>query len=473
MDSINAPNSRISRGYAQTNRMAASNTQSAMASTTDTQSAQATAADTYSTDLNISNSSHIANIDLINEGGMIAYNETTGTTTLRPPERQVVSQAQSRHLHASHRNNQVGADGTISEGIYNMDAMHCGSHPAQHVPGADTLPEAESKYQVQRMIGNGSFGVVHEAIHVESGNKVAIKKVLQDPRYKNRELSIMLELSHPNIVYMFDHFYTEVVREQETQIYLNIVMEFVPGTVHRMMRSYFKRYNQMPIALIKVYAFQLCKALGYLHAVGVCHRDLKPHNLLVDLETNVLKLCDFGSAKKLRAGEMSVAYICSRFYRAPELMLGATEYTTAIDIWSIGCVIGELLMGKPMFAGDTSIDQLVKIIQVLGTPTIEQMYAMHPNYQNVTFPNIRAADLTRLFPTNTPPVAIDFVSQFLRYDPKERLRPLEALGHDFFNDILHNPNSNIFVPKNLLEFTQQELSAMSENTKRKLGIVHQ
>ncbi|GFE52999.1 kinase domain containing protein protein [Babesia ovis] len=450
--------------------MPGGNTHSTKASTADTQSTKGTAADTQNSGMTNSDNGTYLNVEFNNESLMIAYSKPPGTTTLRPPERQDVVQAQSRHPHALQGNSQGGSNVKVAEGTQDMNTSVGGNQPAQ-LRGADTQTSTDSKYQVQRMIGNGSFGVVHEAVHVETGRRFAIKKVLQDPRYKNRELSIMLELSHPNIVYMFDHFYTESVREQETQRYLNIVMEFVPGTVHRVMRSYFKRYNQMPITLIKIYAFQICRALGYLHAVGVCHRDLKPHNLLVDLETNVLKLCDFGSAKKLLAGEMSVAYICSRFYRAPELMLGATEYTTAIDIWSVGCVIGELLMGKPMFAGDTSIDQLVKIIQVLGTPTIEQMYAMHPNYQNVTFPNIRPADLSKVFPKNTPPVAIDFVAQFLRYDPKERVQPLEALSHEFFNDILHNPNTDVFVPENLLEFTKQELDVMSDNCKRKLGIV--
>ncbi|KAK1445022.1 glycogen synthase kinase-3 alpha [Babesia gibsoni] len=336
---------------------------------------------------------------------------------------------------------------------------------------SDVQDNIEEMYHVERMIGNGSFGVVHEAIHKESGRRVAIKKVLQDPRYKNRELSIMKELSHPNVVYLYDYYYTDTIRDQETHRYLNLVMEYVPGTVHRVMRSYFKKYNQMPITLIKIYAFQICRALGYLHATGVCHRDLKPHNLLVDLESNVLKLCDFGSAKKLLPGEWSVAYICSRFYRAPELMLGANEYTPAIDIWSIGCVIGELLMGKPMFAGDTSIDQLVKIIQVLGSPTLEQMHAMNPNYNNVSFPNIRPADLKKTFPSNTPVEAIEFITLFLRYDPKERVKPLEALAHEFFDEILHNPNTGIHIPENLLDFTVQELELMSESCKRKLGII--
>ncbi|EKX71996.1 protein kinase domain containing protein [Theileria equi strain WA] len=329
----------------------------------------------------------------------------------------------------------------------------------------------ESWYKLERMIGNGSFGIVHEATVIKTNQRVAIKKVLQDPRYKNRELSIMRELHHPNIVNLTDYFYTEHIKDQETHKYLNLVMEFVPETVYRVMRSYFKKYHHIPINLVKIYSFQICRAFGYLHSRGVCHRDLKPHNLLVDLETNVLKLCDFGSAKMLKSGEWSVAYICSRFYRAPELMLGANEYTTAIDSWSIGCVIGELLLGRPLFAGDTSIDQLVKIIQILGTPSLDQMQAMNPNYNNVTFPNLRPVDWKKVFPKYTPDDAISFVSQFLRYDPKERVHPLEALAHPFFDDLLSS-NSETFgfaIPE-LLNFTEEELDSMSPSCKDKLQI---
>lgn len=89
----------------------------------------------------------------------------------------------------------------------------------------------------------------------------------------------------------------------------------------------------------------MMRSCAYIHAVGICHRDIKPQNLLVDTTHHVLKLCDFGSAKRLVKGEPNVSYICSRYYRAPELIFGATEYTPAIDIWSSGCVAAEMLLG--------------------------------------------------------------------------------------------------------------------------------
>lgn len=136
--------------------------------------------------------------------------------------------------------------------------------------------------------------------------------------------------------------------------------------------------------------YQLFRSLAYIHSLGICHRDIKPQNLLLDPDTGVLKLCDFGSAKHLVKGEPNVSYICSRYYRAPELIFGAIDYTTKIDVWSAGCVLAELLLGQPIFPGDSGVDQLVEIIKVLGTPTKEQIKEMNPNYTEFKFPQIKS-----------------------------------------------------------------------------------
>jgi serine/threonine protein kinase len=115
-------------------------------------------------------------------------------------------------------------------------------------------------------------------------------------------------------------------------------MDYFPDTVYSLIKKYNKK-NLIPNISIKLYSYQLFRSLLYLNKIGICHRDIKPHNILVDTNSNKLVMCDFGSAKKLIKGEPNIAYICSRCYRAPELIFGATEYTTQIDMWSAGCVL--------------------------------------------------------------------------------------------------------------------------------------
>lgn len=119
---------------------------------------------------------------------------------------------------------------------------------------------------------------------------------------------------------------------QKDEVYLNLVLEYVPETVYRASRHYAKLKQPMPMLQIKLYMYQLLRSLAYIHSVGICHRDIKPQNLLLNPATGILKLCDFGSAKILVAGEPNVSYICSRYYRAPELIFGATNYTTNIGM---------------------------------------------------------------------------------------------------------------------------------------------
>lgn len=236
--------------------------------------------------------------------------------------------------------------------------------------------------------------------------QVAIKKVLQDKRFKNRELQIMKMQSHPNVVQLKHYFYTT---SDKDEVYLNLVLEFVPDTVYRISKHYFKAGQRMPLLLVKLYTYQLCRSLAYIHSMGVCHRDIKPQNLLVNTQTHQLKLCDFGSAKMLVRGEPNISYICSRYYRAPELIFGATDYTTAIDIWSVGCVMGEMLLGQPLFPGESGVDQLVEIIKVLGTPSRQEIHAMNPNYTEFKFPQIKAHPWTKVFNKKMQPDALDLV----------------------------------------------------------------
>jgi len=198
-----------------------------------------------------------------------------------------------------------------------------------------------------------------------------------------------------------------------------------------------------------------------VHSLGICHRDIKPQNLLINPETHELKLCDFGSAKILVKAEPNVSYICSRYYRAPELIFGASDYTPAIDVWSSGCVMAELIMGQPIFAGDSGIDQLVEIIKVLGTPTREEIRLMNRDYKDYKqFPSIKPHPWHKLFPSETPADALDLMTQMLVYTPPKRIKPLEACTHPIFDELRNTwatPGSAAVLLPSLFEFTQEEL----------------
>ncbi|KAJ1559168.1 regulator of ime2 [Cladochytrium tenue] len=298
-------------------------------------------------------------------------------------------------------------------------------------------------YTNSKVIGNGSFGVVFYARILNTGEQVAIKKVLQDRRFKNRELQIMRVVSHRNVCDLRAFFYSN--GDKRDEVFLNLVLEFVPETVYRALRHYTKARQSMPMLTVKLYMFQMLRSLAYIHALGICHRDIKPQNLLLDSHTGVLKLCDFGSAKVLAPGEANVSYICSRYYRAPELIFGSTQYNFAL-----------------LFSGESGVDQLVEIIKVLGTPTLEQIRAMNPHYSEYKFPQIRASPWAKVFRAR-PAVtaeAIDVLAGFLVYDPAQRRGALEALALPFFDELrepgTRMPSGRELPP--LFDFSEMELS---------------
>ncbi|RMZ83788.1 hypothetical protein DV738_g997, partial [Chaetothyriales sp. CBS 135597] len=343
-----------------------------------------------------------------------------------------------------------------------------------------TGEQREIQYTQCKIVGNGSFGVVFQTKLSPSGEDAAIKRVLQDKRFKvrgadcknrsatdaaqNRELQIMRIVRHPNIVELKAFYYSNGERKDE--VYLNLVLEYVPETVYRASRYFNKMKTTMPILEVKLYIYQLFRSLAYIHSQGICHRDIKPQNLLLDPATGVLKLCDFGSAKILVENEPNVSYICSRYYRAPELIFGATNYTTKIDVWSTGCVMAELMLGQPLFPGESGIDQLVEIIKVLGTPTRDQIRTMNPNYMEHKFPQIKPHPFNKVF-RKASPEAIELISALLEYTPTQRLSAIDAMCQPFFDE-LRDPNTRLPDSRHagasprelppLFDFSRHELS---------------
>ena len=292
-------------------------------------------------------------------------------------------------------------------------------------------------FSILSIIGHGTFGVVYRAKEEKTGEIFAIKRVFQDKKYKNRELEILKELNHPNVINLKHYFYTKTEKEgKEPEIFLNCVMDYFPQTLSRILSVNFQSRKQLDPFIAKLYAYQMMLSLKYLHSKGIAHRDIKPQNILVEPKTNKIKVCDFGSAKKLIQGQKSISYICSRFYRAPELIFGATDYTNQIDVWSMGCVISELVLGRPMFPGATTSDQLVEIIRILGTPTKDDICSMNPHFKDHKFPDVKPIPFEKLFKNRIiPEHFLDLLSKLLVYNPQIRLTPEKVLEHAYFDEI--------------------------------------
>ncbi|GMI75877.1 shaggy-like protein kinase 32, SHAGGY-LIKE PROTEIN KINASE THETA [Hibiscus trionum] len=367
-----------------------------------------------------------------------------------------------------HRQTSGHDDKDVGANVINGNGTETGQIITTVVGGRNGHPKQTISYMADRVVGTGSFGVVFQAKCLESGESVAIKKVLQDKRYKNRELQVMHLLDHPNTVRLKHYFLSST---DTNEIYLNLVLEYIPETVFRVSRHYFRMNRPMPMLYVQLYTYQICRGLNYLHhVVGVCHRDIKPQNLLVNPHTHQLKICDFGSAKMLVPGEPNISYICSRYYRAPELIFGATEYTTAIDMWSVGCVMAELMLGQPLFPGESGVDQLVEIIKKRGTPTREEIKCMNPKYTEFKFPQIKPQPWHKIFNRRLHPEAVDLMSRLLLYSPNLRCTALEACAHPFFDDLRDPtaclPNGRALPP--LFNFTALELAGASAELRQRL-----
>ncbi|ESO01293.1 hypothetical protein HELRODRAFT_81900 [Helobdella robusta] len=298
--------------------------------------------------------------------------------------------------------------------------------------------EIELSYTDLKLIGKGTFGIVYKARLCDTNETVAIKKVFDDKKYKNRELWFMNQLQHPNIIDLLYYFYSEDAGCRKGERYLNMVLNYMPETLFTLAKcdGLYTKPLLDPTS-VKVYTYQLFRCLNYLHCLNICHRDVKPQNLLIDPISHAVKLCDFGSAKELLPNEANIAYICSRYYRAPELIYGAKDYTCQIDVWSAGCVLAELYQGHPLFPGITGPDQMVEIMKVLGTPTYEDFLDFTQQARDMRLPPLLLPmNWNKVFTKSTPSSdAMNLISRTLVFSPLKRLKPLDVMAHPFYDEL--------------------------------------
>lgn len=289
------------------------------------------------------------------------------------------------------------------------------------------------RYTIQRRIGRGAFGSVWEAKDNETGELVAIKKSLPfegkhtqiKAQRTLREIRILREMDHENVVRMRDLVLPHSPKDF-TAVYM--VQDLMQMDLFTLLQT-----TILTNDYVRFFTYQLLCGLSYVHAKNIIHRDLKPQNILVNLDCD-LKICDFGLARVHQPGHLDLTeYVETRYYRAPEAILTPKMYTKAIDMWSVGCVIGEMLGRVPMFKGSEQRDQLHKIIMVLGTPTQEDIDSLEDDRVRkviLSFPQYRPFPLEEKYPKAHEEV-IDLMKRLLVFNAKSRLTADGALRHRY------------------------------------------
>ncbi|XP_026646154.1 mitogen-activated protein kinase 12 isoform X1 [Zonotrichia albicollis] len=282
------------------------------------------------------------------------------------------------------------------------------------------------------------------AVDGRSGTKVAIKKLYRPfqselfAKRAYRELRLLKHMKHENVIGILDVFTPDVTLEKFNDFYL--VMPFMGTDLSKIMK-----HEKLTEDRIQFLVYQMLKGLKYIHSSGIIHRDLKPGNLAVN-EDCELKILDFGLARHTDS-EMT-GYVVTRWYRAPEVILNWMHYTQTVDIWSVGCIMAEMITGRPLFKGNDHLDQLTEIMKITGTPTQDFVQKLHSqdakNYIK-SLPKVQKKDFASILKYANP-LAVNLLEKMLVLDAEKRVTAAEALLHPYFEPI-HDPEEEIEAEK--------------------------
>jgi len=309
--------------------------------------------------------------------------------------------------------------------------------------GGDTVEKVKGKeykvgprYTGLRYLGEGAYGVVVEAEDTLKNEKVAIKKIspFEHQTYCQRtlrEIRILLSLEHENIIDIRDLLCDETLGTLK-DIY--IVQSLMECDLHKLLRS-----QRLSSDHICYFLYQILRGLKYIHSANVLHRDLKPSNILLNSNCD-LKICDFGLSRVSDPSHdhtgLLTEYVATRWYRAPEVMLNAKGYTQSLDTWAVGCILGEMLDGKPMFPGKHYLDQISKIQEVLGSPSQQDLaFIANPKarqYVDSLKKRDRVTWVTRYPGTDSR--CLDLMDKLLAFSPSSRLSVEDALAHPYLEN---------------------------------------
>jgi mitogen-activated protein kinase 15 len=289
------------------------------------------------------------------------------------------------------------------------------------------------RYEIIQKIGKGAYGVVWKALDKVTHHTVALKKIFgafrnsTDSQRTFREISFLKQMQgHPRIVGL------EAVYKASNNLDIYVVFELLESDVDSVIRAgILKDLHRRYII------WQVVVGLNYLHSRKLIHRDLKPSNLLINSDSSV-KLCDFGLARTFAEGNHSQAvmtdYVSTRWYRAPELIIGSNHYNEGVDLWAIGCIAAELYGGRPLFPGTSTLDQLERVVAYTGPPSASDITSMHSEFAHTMIANLMynqpRIDLRQRLPMADSD-GVDFIQRLLVFNPSNRMSTLDALEHPF------------------------------------------
>ncbi|XP_040105184.1 serine/threonine-protein kinase MAK isoform X3 [Oryx dammah] len=283
-----------------------------------------------------------------------------------------------------------------------------------------------NRYTTMRQLGDGTYGSVLMGKSNESGELVAIKRMKRkfyswDECMNLREVKSLKKLNHANVIKL-----KEVIREND---HLYFIFEYMKENLYQLMKD---RNKLFPESVIRNIMYQILQGLAFIHKHGFFHRDMKPENLLC-MGPELVKIADFGLARELRSQPPYTDYVSTRWYRAPEVLLRSSAYSSPIDVWAVGSIMAELYTLRPLFPGTSEVDEIFKICQVLGTPKKSDWpegYQLASS-MNFRFPQCVPINLKTLIP-NASNEAIQLMTEMLNWDPKKRPTASQALKHPYF-----------------------------------------
>ncbi|CAB1414295.1 unnamed protein product [Pleuronectes platessa] len=295
-----------------------------------------------------------------------------------------------------------------------------------------TVWEVPERYRDLKQVGTGAYGTVSSAWDRRTGMQVAIKKLHRPFQSKlfakraYRELRLLKHMKHENVIGLMDVFTAEISLDRLRDFYL--VMPFMGTDLGKLMKL--ERLSEDRVQFL---IYQMMRGLKYIHSAGIIHRDLKPGNLAINPDCE-LKILDFGLARQ--ADTEMTGYVVTRWYRAPEVILNWMHYTQTVDIWSAGCIMAEMLLGKPLFKGSDHLDQLREIMKITGTPAADFVVKLQSqdakNYIR-SLPKVPKKDLDVIF-SKASSDAVCVLEKMLLLDPERRVSASEALDLPFFSE---------------------------------------